>query len=70
MRFLKNNYGLIFDDLLIMEAKKYLSQILRIKNGSQETSKGIKNTATVFAVGILALFAFGVFTTSQRLNAG
>jgi hypothetical protein len=53
-----------------MEAKKYLSQILRIKNGSQETSKGIKNTATVFAVGILALFAFGVFTTSQRLNAG
>ena len=53
-----------------MEAKKYLSQILRLKNGSQETSKGIKNTATFFAVGVLALVVLGVFTTSQRLNAG
>jgi hypothetical protein len=56
--------------LLIMETKKCLSQILGIKKGSHETSKGIKNTATFFAVGVLALVALGVFTTSQRLNAG
>jgi len=56
--------------LLIMETKKYLSQFLRMRKGSKKTSIGIKNTTKVFAVGILALFAFGVFTTSQRLNAG
>lgn len=59
-----------FDYLLIMEAKKYVSQLFGEKSGSKETSKGIKNTAKVFAVGILALFALGIFTTSQRLNAG
>jgi hypothetical protein len=53
-----------------METKKCLSQILGIKKGSQKTSKGIKNTATFFAIGVLTLVALGIFTTSQRLNAG
>ncbi len=32
--------------------------------------EGIKNTAKIFAVGVLALLAIGFCTTSQRLNAG
>ncbi|MDQ0594175.1 hypothetical protein QFZ37_002544 [Chryseobacterium ginsenosidimutans] len=53
-----------------METKEYLSKLVDLKNGSTKTSKGIKSATKVFALGILALFAFGVFTTSQRLNAG
>lgn len=32
--------------------------------------RGIKKTAKVFAVSVLALLAIGFCTTSQRLNAG
>lgn len=32
--------------------------------------EGIKNTAKIFAVGVLALLALGFCTTSQKLNAG
>lgn len=70
MNCLKYSYGLIFDDLLIMETKKYLPQIFRKNLGSKKTSTEINNTVKVFAVSILALLALGVFTTSQQLNAG
>jgi len=32
--------------------------------------RGIKKTAKVFAVSVLALLAIGFCTTSQKLNAG
>ncbi len=53
-----------------MRTKKYLSTIFNKKIEDKKNSTGINNTAKVFAVSVLALLALGVFTTSQRLNAG
>ena len=53
-----------------MKAKNILSPLLGKKLGKQELIKEVENVAKYLAVGVLALFALGVFTTSQRINAG
>lgn len=70
MILFKSDFGLKFDIFFIMKTKKYLSQIFNNKMKDKKKLSGINNTAKVFAVSVLALFALGVFTTSQRLNAG
>ena len=54
----------------IMKTKKILSPILGEHIGTKGVSKGIENAAKYVAVGFLALFALGLFTTSQKINAG
>ncbi|SEW15932.1 hypothetical protein SAMN05421841_1320 [Chryseobacterium wanjuense] len=53
-----------------MKTKKILSPILGEHIGTKGVSKGIENAAKYVAVGFLALFALGLFTTSQKINAG
>ncbi|ALR30355.1 hypothetical protein ATE47_07385 [Chryseobacterium sp. IHB B 17019] len=55
---------------LYMKVKNILSPFLGKRSGKQELSKEVENAAKYLAVGVLALLALGVFTTSQRINAG
>jgi hypothetical protein len=53
-----------------MKAKNILSPLLGKKLDKQELTKEVENVAKYLVVGVLALFALGVFTTSKRINAG
>lgn len=53
-----------------METRKLWSYFFKNRASENKASAKIKEGAKVLAIGIIALFAFGIFTTSQRLNAG
>lgn len=40
-----------------------------VKSKNKEGSRKVDNLAKIFTLAVLALLAFGISTTSQRLNA-
>lgn len=53
-----------------MKTKKFWSDFFKKKSAGSGNSEKIKDGAKALTVGIVALLALGLFTTSQRLNAG
>lgn len=66
----KLHYGLKFDVKNDMETKKFRSCFFGNRSSESKASERVKEGIKVFAVGVFALLALGLFTSSERLNAG